>query len=348
MKGLKYIIIGVSLLSMFACVPLNQLTDTKKKADRLQDENQLLKDENRELTVDNNELDGQLVTLQKRYLELEKQVENLKDERDELIYSKESLERNQKDLERQINMLKEGSSEEISKLLNELQTMQENLQEREDRVYRAEEELKKREEELARAQNALEAQQQKIADAEEAMAQQQARMMELQEALDNQKKAVNELKEKLNLALRGFYDQGLSVYEKNGKVYVSLEENLLFRTGSYNLGSDGQKAIESLSGVLAANPEINIMVEGHTDNVPFNGTGTLKDNWDLSVMRATAVTKIILNNAEIDPARITAAGRSEYVPLDDANTPEARRKNRRTEIILTPDLSTVFDIIQSN
>lgn len=348
MKGIKYIVIGASLLSMFACVPLNQLTEAKSRANRIQDENQLLKEENRELTVDNNELDGQVVSLQKKCLDLEKQVKQLSDERDEMRFQKEAMERNQEDLERQINALKQGSSAEISKLLGELQSMQENLQEREDRVYRAEEELKKREEELARAQRALEAQQQKLSDAEEAMAQQQARMMELQQALDNQKKAVSELKEKLNQALRGFYDQGLSVYEKNGKVYVSLEENLLFRTGSYNLGAEGQKAIESLSGVLAANPEINIMVEGHTDNVPFNGSGTLKDNWDLSVMRATAVTKIILNNAQIDPARITAAGRSEYVPLDEASTPEARRKNRRTEIILTPDLSTVFDIIQSN
>ena len=166
--------------------------------------------------------------------------------------------------------------------------------------------------------------------------------------MDKQKNAVQSLKEKLNHALRGFYDQGLSVFEKNGKVYVSLEDNLIFKTGSYNLDPKGQAALQSLSEVLANNPNINIMVEGHTDNIPLVGTGQVKDNWDLSVMRATAVTKIILANTKVDPKRITAAGRGEFIPLDKNSTAEARKKNRRTEIILTPDLSEVLEILQSN
>jgi chemotaxis protein MotB len=178
------------------------------------------------------------------------------------------------------------------------------------------------------------------------MANQQAKLQELQNALDEQSAAVASLKNKLNTALRGFYDQGLSVYEKNGKVYVSLEEQLMFKTGSYTLDPKGKEAIRSLGEVLASNPEINILVEGHTDNVPLNGAAQIKDNWDLSVMRATAVTKIILNNTNIAPNRITASGRGEFVPLEEGETPEARKKNRRTEIILTPNLSEVLDIIQ--
>jgi chemotaxis protein MotB len=348
MKMVRYIVLGFFIIGLFSCVPVNQLTDAKKRAESLQDENLLLKDKNRELEVDNNELDGQIVQLQKRYEELKKKVDGLQDERDKFRYENEQLKQNQKELEKQISILKEGSSDEISKLLSELQNLQEDLQEREDRVYKAEEELKKREVELAKAQTELLAQQQKLNNAEESLTQQQARLMELENALNNQKQAVTELKVKLNNALMGFYDQGLSVNERNGKVYVSLEENLLFKTGSYSVDPTGQKALERLSEVLAANPDINIMVEGHTDDVPLNGSGQIKDNWDLSVMRATAVTKIILNNAEIEPSRITAAGRSKYVPLDEAKTPEARRKNRRTEIILTPDLSEVFDIIQTN
>ncbi|MDA3816000.1 MAG: OmpA family protein [Prolixibacteraceae bacterium] len=344
----RYIVLGFFIIGLFSCVPVNQLTDAKKRAENLQDENLLLKDKNRELEVDNNELDGQIVQLQKRYEDLKKKVDGLQDERDKLQYENEQLRQNQKELEERISILKDGSSEEISKLLNELQDLQEDLQEREDRVYQAEEELKKREVELAKAQTELEAQQQQLTNAEQALAEQQARLMELENALNNQKEAVTELKDKLNNALRGFYDQGLSVNERNGKVYVSLEENLLFKTGSYSVDPAGQKALESLSEVLAANPDINIMVEGHTDDVPLNGSGQIKDNWDLSVMRATAVTKIILNSAEIDPSRITAAGRSKYVPLEDAQTADARRKNRRTEIILTPDLSEIFDIIQTN
>ncbi|HKK80902.1 MAG TPA: OmpA family protein [Prolixibacteraceae bacterium] len=348
MKMVKYIVFGFFVIGLFSCVPVNQLTDAKKRAEGLQDQNLLLKDKNRELEVENNELDGQIVQLQKRYEELKKTVNELKDERDKLLYKNEQLKQNQKELEEQISILQEGSSDEIAKLLSELQDLQEDLQERENRVYQAEEELKKREEELAKAQAELEAQQKQLTNAEDALAEQQARMMQLENALNNQKQAVNDLKSKLNSALRGFYDQGLSVNERNGKVYVSLEENLLFKTGSYSVDPAGQTALESLSGVLAANPGINIMVEGHTDDVPLNGSGQIKDNWDLSVMRATAVTKIILQNAEIDPSRITAAGRSKYVPLEEAKTPEARRKNRRTEIILTPDLSEVFDIIQAN
>ena len=157
---------------------------------------------------------------------------------------------------------------------------------------------------------------------------------------------MDELKGKLNQALRGFYDQGLTVHEKNGKIYVSMEEKLLFQTGSYSVDPKGQEAIKKLSEVLANNKDINIMVEGHTDDVPLTGKGQIKDNWDLSVMRATAVSRILLNDKAIDPKRITASGRSQYVPLDAAKTIDARKKNRRTEIILTPNLSEILQLIQ--
>nr|HPR61385.1 OmpA family protein [Prolixibacteraceae bacterium] len=286
--------------------------------------------------------------LQRKLADMEVRSKKLSQNSSELEYENQRLSTAQKELEKQIAILKEGSSEEISKLLSELQIYQNNLQERKDRVRKAEELLAQQQEQLKQAQKTLAEKEQKLSESEAIQAEQQARLMELQDALDKQKQAVADLRSKLNNALMGFYDQGLSVYEKNGKVYVSLEENLLFKTGSYNLDPKGQEALKSLSGVLAGNPQINIMVEGHTDDVPLSGSGQIKDNWDLSVMRATAVTKIILQNAQIDPKRITAAGRGEYFPLDEAKTPEARRKNRRTEIILTPNLSEVFDIIQAN
>jgi len=107
-------------------------------------------------------------------------------------------------------------------------------------------------------------------------------------------------------------------------------------------------ALKKLAKVLEKNAEINVVIEGHTDNVTFNGTGQIKDNWDLSVMRATAIVKIITNNSKVDPKRLMAAGRSEYLPVDPANTREARSKNRRTEIILTPKLDELFQIIEMN
>ena len=122
----------------------------------------------------------------------------------------------------------------------------------------------------------------------------------------------------------------------------------MFFSGRYEVGEKGKEALKKLAKVLEDDPDINILIEGHTDDVPYKGSGQLKDNWDLSVMRATAIVKILINSSKIDPARLMAAGRSKYVPVDPANTPEARAKNRRTEIILTPKLDELFEILEMN
>jgi chemotaxis protein MotB len=127
-----------------------------------------------------------------------------------------------------------------------------------------------------------------------------------------------------------------------------MEENLLFATGSTTVQPKGVEALKKLAKVLDQNSDINIMVEGHTDDQPMNGKGEIKDNWDLSVMRATSVTKIILNGSDIDPKRITAAGRGEYFPIDPAKTADARKKNRRTEIILTPKLDELLKVLDAS
>jgi chemotaxis protein MotB len=146
-------------------------------------------------------------------------------------------------------------------------------------------------------------------------------------------------------ALKGFEDKGLTIYEKNGKVYVSLDEKLLFASGSWEIDNNGRAALTELGKVLAGDHDINVVIEGHTDNVPYRGSGNVKDNWDLSVMRATAVVKELLKNKDILPQRISASGRSEYIPMDIEDSREARAKNRRTEIILTPKLDELFKII---
>ena len=175
----------------------------------------------------------------------------------------------------------------------------------------------------------------------------EARLEELQSILAQKDAEVKALKNKVANALKGFEDKGLTVYEKNGKVYVSLEEKLLFASGSWEIDSRGKEALTELGKVLASDHEINVAIEGHTDNVPYKGSGLVKDNWDLSVMRSTAVVKEILKNKAVNPQRITASGRSEYVPVDKEDTREARAKNRRTEIILTPKLDELFKIIES-
>jgi chemotaxis protein MotB len=135
---------------------------------------------------------------------------------------------------------------------------------------------------------------------------------------------------------------------KNGKVYVSMDEKLLFRSGSYEVDARGRQALKELAGVLVANKDVNIMIEGHTDDVPYRSGPVIKDNWDLSVLRATSVLKILLEGGNIAPDRLTAAGRGEFQPVDRAKTAEARSRNRRTEIILTPNLDELLKILESN
>jgi len=179
------------------------------------------------------------------------------------------------------------------------------------------------------------------------LAEKEARLNELQSILDQKDAEVKALRNKVINALKGFEDMGLSIFEKNGKVYVSLDEKLLFASGSWEIDSKGKEALTELGKVLANDSNINVVIEGHTDNVPYKGSGNVKDNWDLSVMRATAVVKEILKNKEINPQRISASGRSEFVPVDSGDSREARARNRRTEIILTPKLDELFQIIDT-
>jgi chemotaxis protein MotB len=179
------------------------------------------------------------------------------------------------------------------------------------------------------------------------LAEKEARLNELQNILDQKDAEVKALRNKVANALKGFENMGLTIYEKNGKVYVSLDEKLLFASGKWEIDNKGKEALTELGKVLANDSNINVVIEGHTDNVPYNGTGNVKDNWDLSAMRATAVVKEILKNKEINPQRISASGRSEYIPIDPDDSKEARAKNRRTEIILTPRLDELLHIIDN-
>jgi chemotaxis protein MotB len=173
----------------------------------------------------------------------------------------------------------------------------------------------------------------------------QQRIRDLEKILEEKEQAVNELKTKISRALLDFEEEELTVEIKNGKVYVSLAEQLLFKSGSIKVDKKGVEALEQMANVLKLNPDINIEVEGHTDNVPVSKTGQyMKDNWDLSVMRATSIVGIMVKSG-IEPTRITASGRGEFDPKSLNEDPESRKKNRRTEIILTPDLNELFQIL---
>ena len=173
----------------------------------------------------------------------------------------------------------------------------------------------------------------------------EARVRELEGLIAAKDSAMNSLKRKMTEALVGFEKSDLTVETRaDGNVYVSLSEKLLFKSGSTAVDPKGVDAIKKVAEVLAKNPDIAIRVEGHTDNVPLKGSGDMKDNWDLSVLRATNVAKIIQNNG-VPATRIIASGRGESMPVADNSTTEGKARNRRTEIILSPDLSKLYQVL---
>lgn len=174
----------------------------------------------------------------------------------------------------------------------------------------------------------------------------EARLTEVEEILRKRDEATRALKDKLQKALLGFQQSGLSVDIRNGKVYVSLTDKLLFDTGSIIIDDKGQQALKELAKVLKTQPEINISVEGHTDNQRVNNLGQIKDNWDLSVLRATSVVRYLTDVEKIENTRITATGKGEYQPVAEGITPEVRSRNRRIEIVLSPKLDELYQLIK--
>jgi chemotaxis protein MotB len=173
----------------------------------------------------------------------------------------------------------------------------------------------------------------------------EARLKEVEDILHKQDAASQALKDKLQQALLGFQQNGLTVDIRNGKVYVSLTDKLLFPSGSITIDDKGKQALKQLAVVLNKEPDINIAVEGHTDDKKVINLGQIKDNWDLSVLRATSVTRYLSETEGVDPKRLTATGKSQYQPIDATNTPEALAKNRRIEIVLTPKLDELYNLI---
>ncbi|RIH63785.1 cell envelope biogenesis protein OmpA [Mariniphaga sediminis] len=320
MRTVHILILFTGILFLSSCVSVKQFADVQDKLKEATSENERLKQTNMRLETTNTELKSENRQLKEKNEDLNSRLEEALYESNVQKQKNAGLKVDIQNLNRQLDILKTGSSSEIEQLLEELQTARRDLNARGDRLLEAEKELEDR----------------------------NARLIELQNVLAQKDQAVKELKEKVMNALTGFTNKGLTVHEKNGKVYVSMDEKLLFKTGQWSVDPNGQRALRDLSQLLAENTDINIMVEGHTDNVPMRGSGEVKDNWDLSVMRATAVTKILTQNVQLDPERIIAAGRSEYVPLTVNETAEGRQMNRRTEIILTPKLDELLEILEAN
>jgi chemotaxis protein MotB len=266
-----------------------------------------------------------------------------------------------KDLERENNYLKKDTTtlgagnRRLTNLYNELSESYEKLVANNDKLLSSNQsetrkiiqQLQQTQEELLRKEDSLKVREKNLAETLAQLKLREARVTELQKILDSKDSAVRALKETVSKALLGFTKDGLTVEQKNGKVYVSLEERLLFASGSTVVDPKGEEALKQLGNVLAKNTDISVLIEGHTDNVPIKG-GAIKDNWDLSVLRATSVVRILEKNKGINPVRLTPAGRGEYLPLESNSTYESRKKNRRIEVILTPKLDELFEVLETN
>jgi len=330
MRKIVYILVGAFLLG--SCVPTGEFTQLSNKTNSLQKDRDELMAENEKLTVENREMKARIDHVeeqQKRIIEDSIRIHNRVGELEKEVAQ---LERQYADLESTHDALLRGNARETRRLLNELQTTQEDVSKKEQLLKELEANVAGQRQDVNRLQAELEAR--------------NARLMEMEEMLYQKDKVLDDLREKVAEALMGFEGQGLTVTRKDGKVYVSLDEKLLFKSGSTVVDPNGVNALQQLAVVLASNPEINIMIEGHTDDVPFRKGASVKDNWDLSVLRATSIVRILLDGSGIEPTRLTVAGRGEFLPVDPAKTTEARRRNRRTEIILSPDLSEVFEILE--
>jgi len=308
-----------------ACVPQRKLDELQAKYDTCQasntacNENLKLKTEDlNQCQEDKNALNTRIAALRADSLECFSQLE-----RTQKLYE-QSEQTSQKIID--------NNRYENEKLSRELNQKNEALKDKEK-------ELNEKEASLIQAQN-------KNRDLSADLEVREKRVKELEAILKAKDSAVNALKTSIQNALLGFKNQGLTVETRNGKVYVSMDEKLLFKSGSIAVDSKGEQALQELAKALNLTPDVSILVEGHTDNVPMK-SGVIKDNLDLSVLRATSIARILINNG-VQPTRVTSAGRGEYFPIDTADTPEARAKNRRTEIILTPKLDELFNILNTN
>jgi chemotaxis protein MotB len=174
----------------------------------------------------------------------------------------------------------------------------------------------------------------------------QQRLAQMRQLMDQQRQAIESLRSRMVNALVNFRPEELTVSVKNGKVYVSLQEGLLFPSGSATVNPRGREALSNVAQALNANPEINVMIEGHTDSIPMKGR--YEDNWALSTARSTAIVRILTDTYGLDPLRVTASGRSKYEPVDSNTTAEGRARNRRTEIILAPKLDEIMRLLEQS
>lgn len=327
----KNILIIAAFLSLVACVPQRKFADLESKYETLISEK---------------------TNLDSLYLKVSTQYENLLKSNGELAEDYRKLGEDFKEIESLHARVKKAYDELTityeKRLASELMTKDElkkSLRELEAKLAKRELELNEKEASLIRKEEETRKLGAEVSTIEKSLKDREARVKELELLVKQKDESVNKLKETLTNALLGYKESGLTVTSKDGKVYVSVDEKLLFQSGKVDVDPNGRKALLKLCETLKGSTDFDILIEGHTDNVPIK-TARFEDNWDLSVLRATAITRIMINEGKIDPKKIIPAGRGQYFPVDSHDSKEARAKNRRIEIILSPSLQAIMDILK--
>lgn len=313
----RILVLAISTVLVSACVSPKVYKDLESKYTTLKNENRELKSDNESLMNAKNATQNELDQLQKAYNEAVA-------DRDRLQGDYNSAKANLDNLKASYAALEKNSSSAIA----------DNVQKNRELLAR-----------LEAKEHALESENARLEALKKELESRSNRVAELESMIAAKDAAMTELKNAISRALVDFEGKGLTVVQRDGKVYVSMENKLLFQSGSWAVGVEGTKAVNQLGSVLADNPDINVLIEGHTDNVPYSGNGIMKGNWDLSTKRATAIVEILRQNSSINPENLTAAGRGEYAPIATNETSEGKAKNRRIEVILTPKLDEITKLL---
>ena len=283
--------------------------------------------------------------LESKFADLKKENRNISDQNAELLKAKNQLELDSSALKSAL----EKANSDYAKLksdyeasLNKFNVLQDSYTALEKNSSDALQSNMKKNRELL---DQLDDKAQALALEQERLNKSAQRLKELEDLIAAKEASMQKLKETLSKALNSFEGKGLTVEQKNGKVYVSMENKLLFNSGSWAVGTEGKKAVIEVGKVLGDNPDISVLIEGHTDDDAFTASGPIADNWDLSTKRATAIVAILSENKKINKQNLTAAGRGEFSPLASNATPEGKAKNRRIEIILTPRLDEISKML---
>ncbi|WP_452225685.1 OmpA family protein [Lacinutrix chionoecetis] len=313
----KATLLVIVLIAITSCVSPKVYKDLEDKYATLKKENRNLQDENSTLLNEKNKAENQLAKLQQNYNEAVAKRDKLQNDYNAAKLNLDNLKASYDALDANSSSAIAANSKKNRELLAQLEAKEQAL---------ATENLR-----LETLKKELEARSNRVAELESVIAAKEAEMTTLKDAITR--------------ALTDFEGKGLTIEQRNGKVYVSMENKLLFNSGSWAVGTEGKKAVQQLGSVLGDNPEIAVLIEGHTDNAPYTGSGQITGNWDLSTKRATAIVTILRENKKINPENLTAAGRGEFAPIANNNSAEGKAKNRRIEVILTPKLDEISKLL---